>query len=82
MFASEQLEDLAKKLYSVLPGNIQNIDVEVQQQFNDILQYTFTKLDLVTREEFDVQVKVLARTREKIEKLETEVQNLLQKKKE
>ncbi|MDF1757691.1 MAG: accessory factor UbiK family protein [Legionellaceae bacterium] len=78
MFATKQLEDLAKKLFLSLPTNVQNIDGEIQQQFNDILRAAFTKLDLVTREEFDVQVKVLARTREKVEKLESEISKLTQ----
>ncbi len=73
MFAKNHLEDLAKKLFAILPENMQNIDNELQNKFNDILQIAFTKLDLVTREEFDVQVKVLARTREKVEKLEKEL---------
>ena len=62
MFATKQFEELAKKLYAVLPENMQNLDSEVQQKFNEILHLAFAKLDLVSREEFDVQVKVLART--------------------
>ncbi len=73
MFAKKQLEELAKKLFSVLPENMQLLDNELQSKFNDVLQIAFTKLDLVTREEFDVQVKVLARTREKVEALEAEL---------
>ena len=77
MFASNQFEDLAKKLYSALPTSLQNFENEIQQQFKEILQSTFTRLDLVTREEFDVQVKVLARTREKIDALQLQVDQLL-----
>ncbi len=80
MFASKQLEDLAKKLYSALPSGIQTLELEIQQQFKDILQSAFTRMDLVTREEFDVQVKVLARTREKIDLLQQHVDALLHKK--
>lgn len=79
MFASKQLEDLAKKLYSALPSGIQTLELEIQQQFKDILQSAFTRMDLVTREEFDVQVKVLARTREKIDMLQQQVDELLHK---
>lgn len=80
MFARKQFEDLAKKLYAVLPDNIQNLDTDIQQKFNNILHLAFTKLDLVSREEFDVQVKVLARTREKVEQLETELAKLIEQK--
>lgn len=81
MFPNIQLEELAKKLYTILPANIQNVDHEIQQKFKEVLHHTFTKLDLVTREEFDVQVKVLARTREKVEQLEKELSILLAKNK-
>lgn len=77
MFASKQLEDLAKKLCAALPTGLQALELEIQQQFKDILQSAFTRMDLVTREEFDVQVKVLARTREKIDALQKQVDDLL-----
>ena len=79
MFLNEQLEDLARKLHSVLPSSLQNIDEELQKQFQDILHFAFLKLDLVTREEFDVQTKVLARTRDKIETIEQELADIIKK---
>ena len=80
MFPPHHLEDLARTLVSALPTSLQNLESEMQQQFKDILQATFARLDLVTREEFDVQVKVLARTREKIDALQMQVDTLLQEK--
>ncbi len=80
MLLSKQLEDLAKNLYSTLPKNVQIIEEDIKQQFKEILQSAFTHLDLVSREEFDVQVKVLARSREKIDALEKAVNQLLQEK--
>lgn len=80
MFAPKQLEDLAKNLFSALPVSLQNLESDIQQQFKDILSATFTRMDLVTREEFDVQIKVLARTREKIEALQMQVDALLKEK--
>lgn len=77
MFDPKQFEDLAKKLYSALPTSLQNFESEIQQKFKEILQSTFTRMDLVTREEFDVQIKVLARTREKIDALQMQVNTLL-----
>ena len=78
MFNSQHLEDLAKKLYSSLPSSLQQVEGEIQQSFKDILQMTFARMDLVTREEFDVQRKVLARTREKVDDLEKQVRVLLE----
>ena len=85
MFSSKQpgpkqLEDLAKKLFSALPSSLQNLETDIQQQFKEILHATFTRMDLVTRDEFDVQLKVLARTREKIDALQNQVDALLKDK--
>ncbi len=80
MFAPKQLEDLAKKLFAALPSSLQSLETDIQQQFKEILHATFTRMDLVTREEFDVQIKVLARTREKIDALQNQVDALLQEK--
>ena len=77
MFDPKHFEDLAKKLYTALPTSLQNFEHEIQQKFSDILKSVFTRMDLVTREEFDVQIKVLARTREKVDALQTQVQVLL-----
>lgn len=77
MFDPNQLETLAKNLYAALPGNLQQVEKDIKQQFKDILQATFARMDLVTREEFDVQTKVLARTREKVDALQTQLNAIL-----
>ncbi len=81
MFDPKHFDDLAKKLFSALPDSLQNIEKDIQQKFKEILQATFSKMDLVTRDEFDVQTKVLARTREKLEHLQSQVDELLHKSK-
>lgn len=70
MFDPRQFDDIAKKLFASLPESVQTLERDMQQKFKDVLQSAFQKMDLVTREEFDVQVKVLERTREKLEQLE------------
>lgn len=70
MFDPKTFDEIAKKLYDSLPDGIKQVERGIQDQFKQILQSTFDKLDLVTRDEFDVQVKVLQRTREKVEALE------------
>ncbi len=77
MFDPKNFEDLAKTLYTALPSSLQNFENEIQQKFKEILQSAFTHMDLVTREEFDVQIKVLERTREKVDALQKQVQTLL-----
>lgn len=78
MFEPKQFDALAKNLFASLPASLQNIEKEIQQKFKEILQATFTRMDLITREEFDVQSKVLARTREKLEQLQLQVDDIVQ----
>ena len=78
MFNPKQFDELARTLFTSLPGSIQNLEQDIQQKFKEILQAAFTHLDIVSRDEFDVQCKVLARTREKLEQLQQKVDELLQ----
>lgn len=81
MFEVPQLNELSKKLFNALPESLQILEDDIRQKFQEILKAAFSRLDLVTREEFDVQTKVLARTREKLEKLQTEVNLLMEQNK-
>ncbi|NCT56295.1 MAG: accessory factor UbiK family protein [Legionella sp.] len=73
MFNPGQLDDIATKLYAAMPTGLQTLEADVQATFKSILQTGFAQLDVVTREEFDAQVKVLARTREKVETLQKQL---------
>lgn len=77
MFDPKQFDELAKSLFATLPNSLQNIEKDIQQKFKEVLQATFTRMDLITRDEFDVQCKVLARTREKLDQLQAQVNDLL-----
>lgn len=70
MFDPKKINDIVKNLIGSLPPGLTNLPKDVEKNFKDVLQGTFNKMDLVTREEFDAQAKVLARTREKLEALE------------
>lgn len=67
---SEQLGQLLESAKS------SSIDTELEQQIKALLQGTFNRMDLVTRDEFDAQSAVLARTRTKLEQLEQQLQTL------
>jgi len=67
------IDDLARRLSNLVPPGMREGRDELQQNFKSMLQAGLGKLDLVTREEFDVQRAVLLRTREKLEALETQV---------
>jgi len=71
-----QLDDLARRLSQLVPPGLRDSQEELQQTFKSALQAGLANLDLVTREEFDVQTQVLARTREKLQELETRVAHL------
>jgi BMFP domain-containing protein YqiC len=76
MEPTQFLKDLAERLSNALPENLQAIKKDCEKNMHSILTSTFTKLDLVTREEFDTQTKVLARTRKKVDALEATVLEL------
>lgn len=67
------LDDLARRLSALLPPGMREGREELQQNFKSVLQSGLGKLDLVTREEFEVQRAVLLRTREKVEDLQRAV---------
>ncbi len=71
-----QLDELARRLSSLVPPGLRESREDLQQNFKSVLQAGLGKLDLVTREEFDVQRAVLARTREKLEALERQLAEL------
>ncbi len=64
------IDDLARKLLDGLPPGLRNLQADVEQNFRAVLRANLAKLDLVARDEFDAQTRVLARTRAQIEALE------------
>jgi BMFP domain-containing protein YqiC len=67
------LDDLVTRLSAAVPAGLHTVQNDLERNFRSILQSALTKLDLVTREEFDIQTNVLARTRQKLEALEKRV---------
>ena len=66
----DSIEKLARKLAEVVPQGIKSVRDDLEQNFQSVLRAGLGKLDLVSREEFEVQEAVLARTREKLDSLE------------
>ncbi len=66
----QTIDELTRRLAEALPGEIKTARAELERQFRTVLENAFSRLDLVTREEFEIQKKVLLRTREKLERLE------------
>lgn len=74
MIELSNIDELARRLSGLVPPGLRESREEMQENFRAVLQSGLGKLDLVTREEFDVQRAVLLRTREKLEALEQAVQ--------
>jgi len=70
---------LARELCDTLPSQLKEAKKDIEKNFHLLLKNTFNKLEIVTREEFDIQTKVLARSRKKIESLEAQIKALEQK---
>ena len=80
MIDPKKLEEIAKQVHNSLPPGIRSMGEEVEKKIRQVLQSQLNKLDLVSREEFDVQRQVLLRTREKLEKLEQQLAALMAEK--
>lgn len=70
------LKQLAAQLTEALPAHLHTMKKDFEKICPSILSKTFAKFDLITREEFDAQTKVLARTRNKLEELEKYVKKI------
>jgi BMFP domain-containing protein YqiC len=70
MIDLKNLDDLARKLSDLVPPGLKDARADLEQNFKATLQAGLGKLDLVTREEFEVQRAVLLRTREKLDAME------------
>ncbi len=78
MLDPKQFDDLVQRLSSAMPKGIQVLQEDINRNLRASLEAGLGRLDLVTREEFDVQSAVLARTREKVAALEKQVSALEQ----
>lgn len=76
MFDPKAIDDIASKLTAAIPPGLNNLKEDMEKNFRAILQGGLGKLDLVTREEFEVQKAVLAKTRTKLEALEKRVADI------
>jgi hypothetical protein len=76
MLDPKQLDELARRFTENLPGGLRDFQQEVEKNARAALQSAFSRMDLITRDEFDAQAKVLARTRARLEELETQVKEM------
>lgn len=83
MTTKYKIDDFVQRILSSLPSDLVQAKQDLEKNLKTALQAGFSRMDLVTREEYDVQVALLQRTREKLAELEqqvTELEKQLQKK--
>ncbi|KMV72595.1 hypothetical protein WB66_01805 [bacteria symbiont BFo1 of Frankliniella occidentalis] len=76
MIDAKKIEQLARQVHDSMPKGIRELGDDVEKKIRQTLQAQLTRLDVVNREEFDVQTQVLLRTREKLAALEQRLAEL------
>lgn len=76
MINPAKLEEIAKQISSNMPQGLKNIADSFESKTKQVLQNKLSEMDFVSREEFEIQSKVLIRTREKLLELEAKVAEL------
>jgi BMFP domain-containing protein YqiC len=79
MFDPKIIEDISRRLSDAVPEGARILKQDLEKNFRAVLSSTFTRLDLVTREELEVQEQLLARTRQKLDDLKARVDELEQR---
>ena len=76
MMDRQGIDQIAARLMSLVPPGLAEAQKDLRTNFHDVLAQGLRRLDLVTREEFDVQVQLLASTRNRLQALEQRVAEL------
>ena len=79
MIDAKKIEQLAEQITGLIPPGVKNVADNVEGKIKTVLQSKLSQLDVVSREEFDVQTQVLARTRAKLDALEKDVAAIKQR---
>ncbi len=73
---SFRIDEIARRLLESVPPALRTVQKDLETNFRSVLRASLGKLDVVTRDEFDTQTKVLQRTREKLEQMEARLSEL------
>jgi BMFP domain-containing protein YqiC len=71
-----RIDEIARRLFAKVPEAARHMQADLEENFRAVLRASLARLDLVTRDDFDVQTKVLERTRSRLEALEARVREL------
>jgi ubiquinone biosynthesis accessory factor UbiK len=78
MYSTEKVNEISNKINEIIKSSPL---ADIEKNINALIQGVFTKMELVSREEFDIQTEVLRNTREKLTKLEAKLTELEEKNK-
>jgi BMFP domain-containing protein YqiC len=73
---SFRIDEIARRLLERVPTALKSVQQDLENNFRAVLRERLSKLDLVTRDEFAAQAKVLERTRARLEELEARLAKL------
>ncbi len=76
MLNPKKLEEIAKQISEAVPPGMKTMEESAEAKVKQLLQSQLSRVDFVSREEFDIQSQVLMRTREKLEALESRLTKL------
>jgi len=76
MIDPKKIEQIARQVHESMPKGIREFGEDAEKKIRQVLQAQFSRMDLVNREEFDVQTQVLLRTREKLVAMEQRLTEL------
>lgn len=76
MIDPKKIEQIARQVHESMPKGIREFGEDAEKKIRQVLQAQFSRMDLVNREEFDVQTQVLLRTREKLVAMEQRMTEL------
>ncbi len=79
MLNAKKIEEIAKQVTESIPPGLRNVANEFEEKAKTVLQSKLSQLDVVTREEFDVQTQVLIKTRSKLSELQAKLAELEEK---
>ena len=74
-----KIENLVKQILALLPADLRQARMDMEKNLKAIITAGLAKMDLVTREEFDVQSELLTRTRAALEKIQNQLADLEEK---
>ena len=79
MYSDGKIETLVKQIIAAVPADLRQAKADMEKNLKAIISAGLAKMDLVTREEFDVQAELLARTRAALEKIQRHLAELEEK---